>query len=220
MKTRDFEKVARRLARKRRGDDEWPLTGMPFSVLPSRREPRQVLFTTKPSGVLGFHLTELAGEDTTCVWRYGVTSSAEWTRLRTERDLGATVLSFIGDLDPLDLAVFASLDAGTSRHEMKVVHLGVDEEWVRLCVKYLAANCRTVPTIEMSPFEIAAYRALRELPGALPASVGQRCRALLEAGQKLELEGASNPVFYRGGFSAALERMIRRRLKRARGPAG
>ncbi len=101
---------------------------------------------------------------------------------------------------------------------MNVVHLGVDDEWVRLAKKHLKVNGRVaqLPTIEMSPFEVATYRALRELPGAIPASVGAEGQAILGAGQKLEIEGASNPVFYESGFSAALEKLLRRRLAATR----
>ena len=213
MKTRDFEELVRRGARKRRGDDEWQLA-MPLTLLASRRAPRRVIFTTKTHGLVGRHVTELAGASTTCMWRYGITSSTEWSHLRVERERGAAVVGFLGDLDPLDLAASASLVAGAPVHEMNVVHLGVDDAWVRLCQMYLLPKWRTLPTIAMSRFEVAAYHALRELPGAIASSVGPECRALLDAGQKLEMEGASNPAFYREGFAEALMRALRRRVAR------
>jgi hypothetical protein len=215
MKTRDFEELAARLARRRRGGDEWQLV-TPFSVLPARRAAREVIFSTKESGLMGLRVTDLLRTSTTWVWHYGVTSRPEWLRLRAERDLGASVLYFLGDLDPLDLSVFASLVAGIPTHGMKVVHLGVGDEWLRLAEEHLKVDRAQLPTIKMSPFEIATYRALRDLRGALPVGVSVEGQAILSAGQKLEIEGVSNPAFYEGGFSIALEKMLRRRLAATR----
>jgi len=168
---------------------------------------------------MGIDLGTLIPNYTTCVFSGGFTSEAQWLRLRTERQMGAAVLSFVGDLDPVDFMVFATLVVGTTTHRLRVVHMGVDDAWLRISQKFATSRSAAMPwdpmAIRMSSFEVAALHALRGIRGAIPENVGSQCNALLDAGYKLELEGASNPAFYRSDFSAALRRMLRRRMVHA-----
>jgi hypothetical protein len=219
----ELDKIIRRFSRVRGDLDEWPLSSTPYplTIWPSHLPTRDVLFVTKPSGLLGINLRLLLPRYVTCFLRFGFTSERQWQRLRTEHQLGAYSLTFVGDLDPVDLTVHASLVCGASRHRLRVVYHGIDEQWLQLCRRRVTSPSATLPwglpVVLLSSFETAVYESLRRLPGALPEALGESARALLDAGYKLELEGASNPVCYQSGFAAALSRMLQRRFRHAVG---
>ena len=211
----------RKIDRSRDDRDEWPFAafGYPITVWPSITSTRRVLLSTKQGGILGQDIRRLSSDDTTVMFCSGFPSSGQLLRLRFERELGARELFFIGDLDPVDLITWMILVAGEPIHGLRTNYVGVGDAWITLCKKYVINRSKVLPwglpVIRLSSFESNILRMIRVQD--TPRSVmGTQALALLDAGYKLELEGASNPAFYRQPFSIALQRMLRRRVVRNR----
>jgi hypothetical protein len=126
------------------------------------------------------------------------------------RRVQARELAVVGDLDPLDLTVLLSLGSGGlggKGAHIRVVWHGPRDQWLDACDRARRrSGWRGVPTITMTTFERSHWEQLRALDVPWARVLGPRSVALLDAGEKLELEGASNPGIYGDGF----ERRVRR----------
>lgn len=142
-----------------------------------------------------------------------------------------TPFLFVGDLDPSDLTTYAALRVGGIKREssaeqnMKVEYLGIGDAWLELCQRSLrekrSRSSRIPQVIKMTKHEVENLRWLETLDLDWQQIVGPQSMDLLRDGWKLELEGATNPLFFRTGFAADVRAMLfgverRRQRKRRR----
>ena len=163
--------------------DDWPTTDhrLAASLVYPRVAARRWLYLTKLNWLGG---PNAIPDDVGAIQAMGPVDTGLATAIRSiTRDCP---IWFVGDLDPLDVTAFLSLKA----EGLDARYLGIGDDWLRLCV----ATGMTLPTIALSPFELANLRALEAFD--LGALLGEEGAALLSTGHKLELEGASNEAFY------------------------
>jgi hypothetical protein len=125
-------------------------------------------------------------------------------------------ISFVGELDPLDLTVYLMLlrgnvDLRSSGRGIPVRYLGVSDDWLRLREK--GANPIS-GTLGMERLEHEHFELIRQALPDLRSLVGERCFALLEAGHKLELEGVCDPSSSGQTFPRRLRDDLNRRMSR------
>jgi hypothetical protein len=125
------------------------------------------------------------------------------------RGVGVT---FVGDLDPLDMTAYLSLAIRLRDEGVEVRYAGVNDQWLDACTRFLLDASRSLQqaavTIQMSTFEREHLRLIERLAVDWKQIIGPNALELLRFGLKLELEGATNPQFYRPGFSVAIENLL------------
>jgi hypothetical protein len=122
--------------------------------------------------------------------------------------LGAPVC-FVGDLDPLDLATYATLVADSAA--LNVSYDGISDSWLEACEADLARHAgQTLQRvcIPMDDAEREGWTALVGLGVDWPALAGPRAVSMLGSGVKLEVEAATNPTLYSSAFRAELTRLL------------
>jgi hypothetical protein len=161
----------------------WP----PLQVLlPSRRRPARALYLTK-SSVLTRWITEgLLPRDLAVLCRPGLPTKEYLGELR-ERVARAQQTIFIGDLDPLDLHVYVAL-----RPIGEIDYGGINDACLQLCERNLKRGRRLESVMFRMRAAEARHFAIIDSLVDVTAIVGPRSHALLRAGWKLELEGATN----------------------------
>ncbi len=199
-----LRKICERLDVAASDDDEWlPANAVvPFQWYPSKLKSECTVYVTKWNWALGYISPQP-----------GRTSFLARPGRIDERLLGAVLgkcrgerVVFVGDLDPLDLLVFASVHAAARSCGIACEYRGVDSRWMAVCERASKRIGRTVPYLPMSRLEVLCWDLLKDEKWA--AVLGRQAIARLEEGKKLELEGASNPVFYGSGIA----RTVRTRL--------
>jgi hypothetical protein len=182
-------------------EDRWS----PLQIWVAEGRAKRALFVTKIGGLMGVDLNKLP-KSTTLLAHYRVCMPALCERIARECPSGR--LDFVGDLDPLDLTVYLTLASRLKKHGVTVRHVGVNGAWVERARKHLATPWK-LPTIPMSGPERKHYALLKSFRFDWEAVIGAEAVALLDSGEKLELEGATNPAFYRGrALSRAIERAL------------
>jgi hypothetical protein len=99
-----------------------------------------------------------------------------------------TRLWFLGDLDPVDLMIFAWLRAKLPFR--KVAHLGVGDA----LLSALNANIAEFPNNVVSPSEKLSLPTLCQAFPDVRETVGSQCFDLLFGGYKIELEAVADKV--------------------------
>jgi hypothetical protein len=127
-------------------------------------------------------------------------------------------VGFVGDLDPLDLTVFlaysgnAELLRPTARRlPLRLEWTGVNDRWLNLCERnFRPQYSRKHVTIKMTPTESEHQEVIENILAGrdLDSFVGPHSAALLRSGYKLEVEGASNPAFYKKPFVEQLRGLL------------
>jgi hypothetical protein len=90
---------------------------------------------------------------------------------------------FLGDMDPVDLLVYAWLRA--SLRPRQVVHLGINDAFLSR-LRTTSTEAVSVPCV---PAERNSLDLLKQVFPDVGATIGPKCIALLERGEKLELDG-------------------------------
>jgi hypothetical protein len=207
-------RLARRMTRLAGPDDDWSPGSRwgALQILPAEGRATRSLYVTKLGALLGLDLDPAArNRSLTLLSHYGVPSNALMDRIASECPRGT--LDFVGDLDPLDLTVFLCLASRLQRRGVRVRHVGVGGEWIDRCRRHRSGK-GGLPLIRMTPFERRQWAMLRALSVSWDAVVGAQATALLDAGTKLELEGATNP----GSYAPVLTTELQRELFGRRGP--
>jgi hypothetical protein len=112
----------------------------------------------------------------------------------------------VTDLDPwgVALALHLRLILSLVAPEVPVLHRGVGDALLALSDAWLPDDGRSAPSLlsmPLSPNEIARWRWLRPVARE---EMGPASMALLDAGHKREVEGATNPDCHRAGYTDAL----------------
>jgi hypothetical protein len=192
---------------------------IPLTVyVPHRKalSPLPLLYFTKDYLVSKWLARENFAVPANVVVRQGVPSEQQCLMVRTIAKALGTRVAFVGDLDPLDLTIFAALRAGSStlrrntRTAAPVFYAGIDDGWLAACERHATRGKRSM-LIGMSDAEREHLAVLERSRVSVSEVAGPRCARLLASGWKLELEGASNPALYGPEFLASLERRLLRR---------
>lgn len=117
------------------------------------------------------------------VCRYGLpcANNVEWI----SRLLGGSRLIFLGDMDPVDLMVFAWWREALAPGQ--VAYLGVSDRYLDRLEIEIPEN----KMIRLSPYEQQSLGVLKDVCPDYRALVGAGCAALLDAGLKIELEAVA-----------------------------
>lgn len=188
------------------------------TIVPSR-PPAAMIFFTKPFLCRRWLEQNLYPERLLAMVRYGVPTKAYWRLIRDTARRTGLPLHFVGDLDPFDLTTFLALRSGDPdlrrpRHEALPITLaGIDDAWLKLCERH-ARRKGELPYFKMSALELEHRDLILKLAPWLLELLGPRCADLLQAGMKIELEGASNPVSYDPGFLSVLRAHLLRHCTR------
>jgi hypothetical protein len=180
----------------------------PLHCIPAVEACRRVIYSTKGDWLL--KLTDgVVPKDTTFLWRYGPLDASHRALLRAVVGSPSPPVQFVGDLDPLDMATFATLVADQAL--LAASYLGISDGWLNRCESDLAQH--PGPSLDrvcipMESAERAGLNALLQLPMDWSAIIGRRSLSLLQSGVKLELEGASNPAIYSRAFGEELRRSV------------
>jgi hypothetical protein len=172
----DATKLIRSWFAKHDGDGEFA-TGMraaPYSVIGPVGAAGRVVFTTKPHSASAILNESETSKSVGMIGRYGLPDKADLVWIRTV--VGRRVLLFLGDMDPVDLLVFAWLRA--SLGQKRVVHLGVSDSLLEaiqfepnssLCIRCASSERKSLALLN------------QVLPG-FREIVGPRCAAMLDQG--------------------------------------
>ena len=115
------------------------------------------------------------------VARHGVWSSGNAFTLRALS--GSAPVRFVGDLDPLDLTAWWTVQEACGR---PVTLAGIHDAWLEAA--RAARFDFAFGLIELSEFERRHWSLLKKHRPDIPASVGVESTRILDAGSKLELE--------------------------------
>jgi hypothetical protein len=202
------------LALRDRGEEdrsyEEDLRGRALHVTPALSACRRIVYTTKVDWllhVLGW--TDRIPDDIALLWRWAPVGKAHAGAIRSVVQAFGAPLVFVGDLDPLDLATFSTLERCLRGLASPVRYGGVGDRWLELCEQHLPprASLRSV-CIPMSDPEQEAMRQADEIGLGWDAAAGPRGSALLGSGVKLELEGATSPHFFSPSLAGELARLV------------
>jgi len=164
------------------GDGEFVsgVRAFPYSVIGSSGSAGCVIFTTKPTVVSAVLHDYEAATSPGMVGRYGLPDDADLLWIR--KVIGRRSLLFLGDMDPVDLLVFAWLCA--SLRPKRIAHLGVNDAFLR-ALKVGSTKSLSTPCV---PSERESLTLLKKVLPDLRHTVGPKCARMLERGEKLELE--------------------------------
>ncbi len=176
--------------------------------------PGRVRYLTKSTFLTTARAWEALAGRSSLFTRYGVVSPVHADVVRREvKRMRATEVAVIGDLDPMGLTVFISLacggvGAGSTTRSIPVLWRGVRDDWRAECDRARRrTGYRSEPTIPMTEFEQRHWERLEGLDVPWEEIIGPRSAALLRSGNKLELEGASNPAIYGKAFPRRVMRL-------------
>jgi hypothetical protein len=153
----------------------------PYSVLGPTTDGAPIVFTTKPSVVLAAIDQEEVADGPGVIGRYGLPSRTDLDWI--DRIIGARALLFLGDMDPVDLMVFAWLRS--SLHPKQVTFAGINDALLEAA----RLSATTPLSIPLAASEQQSLTLLRSVLPDLGDTVGRDCARLLEQGRKIELEG-------------------------------
>jgi hypothetical protein len=180
----------------------------PLHCIPAQETCRRVIYSTKGDWLI--HLNDdSVPKDVTILWRVGPLTASHRALVRAVVGRRCPPVHFIGDLDPLDLATYATLVSDPA--VLTASYVGVSESWFDRCEADLAQHrgwSLDRVCIRMDVEERRGLAHLLEVPLDWNRLIGPRARAMLESGRKLELEGASNPAIYSEAFGNELRRTV------------
>lgn len=152
----------------------------PFDIIGPKPEGDRVVYCTKKS--IAYRALQETESDLTAglIARCGLPHREEATWLR--EFIGERKLIFVGDLDPVDIMVFAWL---RQRLEpITTVHHGINDSFVAALDVVIPNTYR----IQLKPTEAAAVAELGELIPDVRDVLGPECFRILNEGYKIELE--------------------------------
>jgi hypothetical protein len=152
----------------------------PYTVIEPPRAAGNIIITTKPHSVLA--IIERCGvqDRVGLIGRYGLPDAADLDWIC--RIAGQRRLLFLGDMDAVDLLVFAWLAAHLGGR--RVIHMGINDA---LLITHRMRPLRRL-LIECSTSERKSLALLNRVFPTFADIVGPRCAAMLERGEKMELE--------------------------------
>jgi hypothetical protein len=157
---------------------------VPYSLIAPGAVCGRIILTTKPH-IIAEAVEECEKQEALgMVGRYGLPSAGdeEWVR----RLVGDCEISFLGDLDPVDLMIYVWWREKLSPRP--VGYLGISDT-------YLAAVEASIPDRflqRLTPSEQRSIPLLKQIFGDVFGMIGQRCAGWLRQSCKLELEAVAS----------------------------
>ncbi|HYV49049.1 MAG TPA: hypothetical protein VFA20_29515 [Myxococcaceae bacterium] len=180
-------------------------------LLPDGARPRRTLFVTKYMILIRCMTEKLLPDGTVVLHKYGLPTATY------RREIGACLSKvrpaiFLGDLDPLDLHVYLTL----RKDAVELRYGGLNDACLELCERNFKKGrlLFDAPTIGMGPMERRHFSILDSMVD-VAALIGPRSRDLLRSGRKLELEGATNPHYFKRGHVEGLLSLVFRATRTA-----
>ena len=192
----DWRHFRAKVERTRRGEYEslLPEQFPPLQVYLGGGKPRRLLYFTKDILCVRWMLRHQFPRHWVALVRYGLPTSSYLAEIRSySKRLGLPVL-FVGELDPIDLTIYLMLLRGDVNlaprraHAIPVRYVGVSDHWLAM---RRSKDASIRGSLGMERLEREHLRLVMKAMPELKQLVGERCFSLLEAGHKLELEGAS-----------------------------
>lgn len=152
---------------------------LPFSVIRPAGAAAPVLLTTKPSVVMPI-IDREARHGFGMIGRYGLPDEADLRWIL--KVIGRHPLFFLGDMDPVDLMVFAWLRAVL--RPRPVTYLGVNDDFFK-ALELPSTGSFSIPC---GPSERESLAFLKRVFPDLTEKVGHKCAEMLDRGEKIELE--------------------------------
>jgi hypothetical protein len=193
----------------------WPPSWPPATYHLSAPRPKRLLYFTKDFLLKQWLQQGPLPAGLGAIVRPGLATPNYCAWVRREAAAVKLPVLFIGDCDPYDLTVFLSLQRGSDdlvkakETVVPVRYLGVDDRWLGLCAAAFSPpeggnpDFKLVLT-EMTPIERRHLEVLLKVAPEIERLVGPRCMQILQAGRKLELEGACSRSLYADGFCQKL----------------
>lgn len=216
--TTEWRRFRPRAARTRYGRNDACLEApaRPLSFVLGAKRPKRLLYITKESFLRMWSAVGRLPDEVALCCQEGIPSWTYCEALKQHSEWLKLPLLFVGDLDPLDLTIFATLVCGNPELRPSpstapsVRYLGINDSWLKLCRTNLSRQHRELRTvtIEMRKAEREHYEVVKRIFPRLEQLVGAECFRLLESGQKLELEGAANPGIYGRSFTRRLGQLL------------
>lgn len=154
--------------------------GFPYSMIPPTSKSQPILYSTKPSTMLGV-LDAAENTQLGFVGHNGLPHESEFELLRAS--LQGHTLLYLGDADPCDLLIFAWL-----RTRCVASFCGLSDSLLARCGVVIDERI----TIPMNQSEVDSMPFLAECLPEFERLIGPQCSALLNSGRKMELEALIN----------------------------
>ena len=184
----------------------------PLQVIAASDPCRKIIYTTKLDWLIAItDGMKMVPPDVAIYYRFGPLVSYYRDLIRTTAAFLNAPVHYIGDLDPFDLATYATLTLVANGPSTCASYLGISDPWVNLCVSDLAGQHHKkfeAALVPMQDDERMGHERLRALSIDWNRLVGEKALSILDSGFKLELEGASNPRFYSASFVSKLLEFI------------
>lgn len=161
-----------------------PEHGAPYTVIGPSSRTEHIIYSAKCQVILRTFGDHAVPDDFSMICRYGLPGDADLGWMR--EIIGTRRLIFLGDMDPVDLLVFAWLR--TQLGPSGVAFLGVGDT----LLKSLGLTISELSVIPLAPSEQRVFPLLETVFADLRETAGQRCSELLKKGWKIELEGVAN----------------------------
>jgi hypothetical protein len=211
-----LSRTCKALTREAGDDDEWTAGddwGAPLQLV-CGRAPGRVVYVTKSNWLTMCDAWSVLPARASVITRYSPVPATYVDVVRCEmRRMQTPELTVVGDLDPLDLTVLLSLACGglganVPRRAIPVQWRGVRDDWLNACDRARRKNAwRGEAGITMTAFERRHWARLKAFDVPWSRIIGERSMALLDGGQKMELEGVSNPAINGAGFERHARRL-------------
>jgi len=164
------------------GDGEFyrPDSSTPYTVITPSKLNTQIVFCTKPAIVSRLFDGNSPSDVTGIIGRCGLpyVPDLRWVR----RIAGGRRIVFLGDMDPVDLMIFAWLRIHLTHK--RIAFLGIGDVLLK-CMRLPLSSTNTIP---LAPSE---GRAVGHLAVVLPKFhhiIGPKCSRLIKGGYKVEVE--------------------------------
>jgi hypothetical protein len=154
--------------------------GYPYQIVGPPKNTKRILFATKSSIVFRDFEDSPTPNALGIIAQGGLPNFSDVDWLADV--VGTRELLFLGDMDPVDLMIFAWLRARLP--SVHITYFGISDS-------FLSKLCCRIPEsfrIQLSPAELAAVPVVEQELLELPKTVGPECFALLKQGYKIELE--------------------------------
>ena len=172
------------------GDGEFVVhrRSVPYSVIWPRTAFAHLVLTTKPDflSMVAARTDHAVLERVAMIGGYGLPNVDDLELIGSLPE--STGLCFLGDLDPVDLMIYAWLRARLPSRN--VAYLGIGDKLLSVA----GAQISELPSIALAPSETRSMAILHRTFPDIRETVGNQCLELLSRGRKIELEAVADSV--------------------------
>ena len=163
----------------------------PLTMELGAKRPTRLLYCTKASFLRLWRSFETLPDELAVFAQGGIPSRHYCQALRMLTESYGLPLLFVGDLDPLDLTIFAALQSGTpelkgsSSTAVPAQYLGIDDRWLALCRRHATMRRMSLDaiSIKMEGIEREHFEVVKQVVPDLERIIGPESLELLESGR-------------------------------------